>query len=134
MESSRLQSAVAVARALGHPARMRTLAMLRSGELCVCEVTKVLKLAASTVSLHLEEFKRCGLIVERKDGRWVYVRLADEPSAQRWVTTAMSAAEPDGLLQENARVVARLREIPVADLCRLGFEAAKTKHCAAAGA
>ena len=67
MNSSNLDSAVAIARALGHPARLRTVAVLRSGELCVCQVTEVLKLAPSTVSAHLKELKRAGLIVERKE-------------------------------------------------------------------
>ncbi len=55
-----LNTAVAAARALGHSARLRAVAMLRSGELCVCQITEVLKLASSTVSLHLKELKRSG--------------------------------------------------------------------------
>lgn len=38
---------------LAHPARLRILVLLRSGELCVCEVAAVLGLAPSTVSEHL---------------------------------------------------------------------------------
>ena len=73
MMSSNLESSVATARALGHPARLRTIAMLRSGELCVCQITEVLGLAPSTVSAHLKELKQAGLITERKDGKWVYI-------------------------------------------------------------
>ncbi len=72
MKSSNLDTTVAAARALGHRARLRTVAMLRSGELCVCQITEVLKLAPSTVSAHLKELKQAGLVSERKDGRWVY--------------------------------------------------------------
>ena len=56
------RTAIAATRALGHPARMRAAAMLRSGELCLCQITEVLKLAPSTVSAHLKELKRAGLI------------------------------------------------------------------------
>jgi ArsR family transcriptional regulator len=87
---SNLDSAIAATRALGHPARMRAAAMLRSGELCLCQITEVLGLAPSTVSLHIKELKRAGLVIERKEGRWVYFSLAD--------------------------------------LCGLGYEAAKAKH------
>lgn len=122
-----LDSTVAVARALGHPARLRAVAMLQTGELCVCQVTEVLKLATSTVSLHLRELKRCGLVSERKDGRWVWVGLSDDPLARDWVRIALTAMETDSQLEEDARLVKELRELAVEDLCRLGYEAAKAK-------
>lgn len=132
MTTRNLDSAVTVARALGHPARLRALAMLSSGELCVCQVTEVLKLATSTVSLHLRELKRCGLVTERKEGRWVYVGLSDEPLAGAWVATALAAVGSDPQLEEDARRVAELRNLPVEDLCRLGLEGARAKACSSA--
>ena len=131
MTSRSLESAVAVARALGHPARLRAVAMLRSGELCGCQVTKVLGLATSTVSLHLSQLKRCGLVAERKAGRWVYVRLSDDPAAREWVRTAIAAAGADPQLEADARLVDELRRLPVEDLCRLGFERARAEARAA---
>ncbi len=119
-----IDSAVAVARALGHPARLRSVAMLRSGELCVCQITAVLGLAPSTVSLHLRELKRCGLVTERKKGRWVFIALASEPAARRWVDTALAAADVDPQLESDFRLVAELRRLPVEELCRLGLPAA----------
>ena len=124
MKSSPLSTAVALARALGHPARMRTLAMLRSGELCVCQITEVLGLAPSTVSAHLRELKRCGLTRDRKQGRWVFVELTDDDRARPWADLAVAAAADDPRLAEDARMVARLRRVPVEDLCRLGYQAA----------
>jgi DNA-binding transcriptional ArsR family regulator len=129
MTSRDLNSAVAAARALGHPARLRAVAMLRTGELCVCQITEVLKLATSTVSLHLRELKRCGLVTERKLGRWVYVGLCDDPRAREWVATAIAAAADDPQLEDDARLVEELRELPVEDLCRLGYETAKARAC-----
>ncbi|MCU0233323.1 MAG: metalloregulator ArsR/SmtB family transcription factor [Thermoanaerobaculales bacterium] len=119
-----LDSAVAAARALGHPARLRAVAMLRGGELCVCQVTEVLKLATSTVSLHLRELKRCGLVTERKDGRWVYVGLSDDLTAREWVRVAIAAAGDEPQLEADERLVEQLRRVPVEDLCRLGYDGA----------
>lgn len=133
MTSSDLDAAVAVARALGHPARLRAVAVLRSGELCVCQVTEVLKLATSTVSLHLRELKRCGLVTERKEGRWVLIALAADPRARSWVDTALDAASGDPQLEEDARLVEELRRLPVEDLCRLGYEEARRKSCSVEG-
>jgi DNA-binding transcriptional ArsR family regulator len=122
-----LNSAVAVARALGHPARLRAVAMLQTGELCVCQITEVLKLATSTVSLHLRELKRCGLVTERKEGRWVWLGLSDDLLARDWVRIALAAVGADPQFEKDARLVQRLRELPVEDLCRLGYEGAKAK-------
>ncbi len=132
MTTRNLDSAVTVARALGHPARVRALAMLSSGELCVCQITEVLALATSTVSLHLRELKRCGLVTERKEGRWVYVGLSDEPLARAWVATALAAVGSDPQLEEDSRRVTELRELPVEELCRLKLAGARARTCASA--
>jgi DNA-binding transcriptional ArsR family regulator len=122
MKSSPLDAAVTAAAALGHPARVRTLAMLRSGELCVCQITAVLELAPSTVSAHLKELRRAGLVTERKAGRWVHFGLAQEPAARAWIAAALAAAGDDAQLVADARLVAALRTLPVEDLCRSGFD------------
>jgi len=67
---------------LAHPARLRILVLLRSGELCVCEVAAVLGLAPSTVSEHLTGLRRTGLVREWKVGRRVHVALSDEAAAR----------------------------------------------------
>ena len=128
MRFSNLDVAVAASRALGHPARMRTAAMLRSGELCLCQITEVLSLAPSTVSLHIKELKRAGLVKERKDGRGVYFSLADDEHARRWLDAALAAVEGDPQLERDRGLVDELRELPLVDLCGIGFEAARAKH------
>jgi DNA-binding transcriptional ArsR family regulator len=125
MTMSNLDAAVEISRALGHPARMRTIAMLRTGELCVCQITEVLRLAQSTVSSHLRELRRSGLITERKEGRWVYHALSENPEAKPWLDAALSMAHDDPQLQADACRVEELRRLPVEDLCRLGYEAAR---------
>ena len=127
MKISNLTSAVAIARALGHPARLRTVAMLCSGELCVCQITEVLKLAPSTVSAHLKELKQAGLVSERKDGRWVYFNLIDDENTRSWIEAALSPSASDPQLEADGRLVDELRRLPVEDLCRFGYEAARAK-------
>ena len=127
MSAQDLSSAVSLARALGHPARLRTVAMLRSGELCVCQITEVLGLAPSTVSAHLRELKQAGLVTERKDGKWVHFGIASNPATAAWIDTALSPLKDDPQIEDDARLVDELRRLPVEDLCRLGFEAAKAR-------
>src|ERR1035437_10446284 len=83
MTESPLSAATAAAKALGHPARLRLLAMLSGGPLCVCQMTAVLGAAPSTVSEHLRELKRAGLLVEEKDGKFVSYRLGARREAGR---------------------------------------------------
>lgn len=70
-------------KALSDPNRLRILKMLQSKSLCVCEITDVLKLAASTVSKHLSILKEVGFIIEQKDGKWVNYMINPRPSDVR---------------------------------------------------
>ncbi|MFV2071721.1 MAG: ArsR/SmtB family transcription factor [Thermoanaerobaculales bacterium] len=126
MRVSNLDSAVAVARALGHPARLRVIAMLDSGELCVCQIIEVLELAPSTVSAHLKELKQAGLTVERKYGRWVHVGLTTDGGARSVIEALLASLVDDPQLVADAQLVNELRSFPVEDLCRLGFRRAET--------
>jgi DNA-binding transcriptional ArsR family regulator len=119
---SSLDDAVAAARALANPARLRMLAMLRSGELCVCQLTAVLGLAPSTVSAHLRELKLAGLVAERKDGRYVHVRLAPAGAATAWIECALAHTVRSAQAVADETAVAALRRLPVDELCRLGAD------------
>ncbi len=127
MRISNLDITVAVSRALGHPARMRTINMLRSGELCVCQITEVLQLAQSTVSPHPRELRRAGLVGERKQGRWVFFALSSDPDASPWIDAALRALDGDAQLAQDDHLADEIRRLPVEDVCRLGFEAAQAK-------
>lgn len=59
----------ALARALGHPARVRILRLLARRNACVCgEIVQELDLAQSTVSQHLKVMKEVGLLQGQIDG------------------------------------------------------------------
>lgn len=128
MKKLDLDASVAAARALGHPARLRTMAMLRTGELCVCQITEVLGLAPSTVSAHLKELKLAGLVGERKDGKWVYFSLSGGESTRSWIEAALTPLADEPQLEADARLVEELRRLPVEDLCRFGYRAARALH------
>jgi ArsR family transcriptional regulator len=58
-----------LAKALGHPARVRILRLLAQRTTCVCgEVVEELELAQSTVSEHLRVLKASGLVQGEVDG------------------------------------------------------------------
>jgi DNA-binding transcriptional ArsR family regulator len=119
---SRLNQTTEVFKAAGHPARLRILGMLRAGELCVCQITAVLDLAASTVSAHLADLKRAGLVTERKDGRWVNYALADDAAAGALLERVWAMVAGDPLVEADARLVRGLRRVSVEDLCRVDLD------------
>lgn len=65
-----------VFRALADRTRLRILALLAGGEVCVCEIHETLQLPQPTVSRHLAYLRNTGLVNGRKDGLWVHYSLA----------------------------------------------------------
>ena len=63
--------------ALGSESRLRIVELLASGERCFGEITPYFPTAFSAVSHHLTVLKRAGIIVSRRDGRWIRYRLTD---------------------------------------------------------
>jgi ArsR family transcriptional regulator len=63
--------------ALGDRTRLRILALLFGGEVCVCHLYESLQLPQPKVSRHLAYLRRAGLVEARRDGLWVHYRLAD---------------------------------------------------------
>jgi ArsR family transcriptional regulator, arsenate/arsenite/antimonite-responsive transcriptional repressor len=117
--TKQLATTVEVLKALAHPVRLRLLAMVRGGELCVCQLTAVLDLAASTVSAHLADLKRAGLVEERKNGRWVFHRLAQDDAAKSHLEPIWTSIARDPQVEADARVLRELRRVPVEKLCRV---------------
>jgi ArsR family transcriptional regulator len=120
MTKSGLSATTAAAKALAHPARLRVLAMLSGGPLCVCQMTAVLGSAPSTVSEHLRELKRAGLLVEEKNGKFVSYRLAPSRDAARWRELVRRGLDGDPVALADAALVARLRRIPVEEFAAAG--------------
>lgn len=67
-----------VFRALSDPTRLRILNLLREGELCVCDLVSTLDVLQPAISRHLSYLRRTGLVHARKEGLWVYYRLAQQ--------------------------------------------------------
>jgi DNA-binding transcriptional ArsR family regulator len=118
MTMSPLDEAVVAYKALAHPVRLRILAMLRGRELCFCQLTAVLGLAASTVSAHLGELKQAGLASERKDGRWVRHRLAEGRETRTLLRDAWNRLGRDPEIAADARVLRQLSKVSPEELCR----------------
>lgn len=65
-----------VFQALGDATRLRILGLLLAGEICVCDIHDSLKLSQPKTSRHLAYLRRAGLVEARREGLWMYYRLA----------------------------------------------------------
>ena len=82
-----------VYRALADETRLRILALLRDGEVCVCHLQGSLRLPQPTISRHLAYLRKSKLVEARRDGVWMHYRLATPASAvvQQVVDSALHA-------------------------------------------
>ena len=64
-----------VVKALAHPSRLMMVDALAEGELCVCDLQRLVGADMSTVSKHLSVMKNAGIVIDRKEGLKVFYRL-----------------------------------------------------------
>ncbi|HEX6433508.1 MAG TPA: metalloregulator ArsR/SmtB family transcription factor [Gemmatimonadales bacterium] len=69
------ERAVRLFHALSDSTRLSILKRLRLGERCVCDLTDALDAAQSRLSFHLKVLKDADLVVDRREGRWMYYTL-----------------------------------------------------------
>lgn len=65
-------------RALGDETRVRIVALLVQGELCVCHLESALGISQPNCSRQLGILKAAGIVDSRRDGTWVYYRITDQ--------------------------------------------------------
>jgi ArsR family transcriptional regulator len=112
---------MAITKALADENRVRVLLALQGGELCVCQITELFGLAASTISKHLSILYQAGLVDSRKDGRWIYYSLpakeASGPAREAIRLVAKSLAEDTRAVEDAARLRRIIAMDPV-ELCK----------------
>jgi ArsR family transcriptional regulator, arsenate/arsenite/antimonite-responsive transcriptional repressor len=63
---------------LSDATRLRIVNLLLQGELCVCDIQRIIDGSQSMVSRHLNYLKHSGLVLDRRDGLRVFYRLQKE--------------------------------------------------------
>src|SRR5215211_6102933 len=95
-------------RAFSDRTRLRILHLLRGGEVCVCDLQRVLGVPQPKVSRHLAYLRRAGMVTARKQGLWSYYTLAAPRNAlHRNLLTCLETCFND--VPELARDTARLK-------------------------
>ena len=76
---------VKIFKALSDETRLKLLALLENGELCVCEIVSILKMSQPKVSFHLNILKDAGLVKMRKEGTRIFYSLDDSNLFKRFL-------------------------------------------------
>ena len=58
--------------------RVKILRILQNGELCACHLLEALNLSQPTLSHHMKVLCDSGLVVGRKDGKWMHYSISEE--------------------------------------------------------
>jgi ArsR family transcriptional regulator, arsenate/arsenite/antimonite-responsive transcriptional repressor len=113
---------VAIARTLGDPTRIRIIAALRNGELCVCELVDALGISQSSLSSHLQICRQSGVVTTRKESRWIYYSLATRYGQliERIISELRTVGNDEQLRQDARRLKKRL-QMREGGRCVVGF-------------
>jgi ArsR family transcriptional regulator, arsenate/arsenite/antimonite-responsive transcriptional repressor len=91
-------------KALADETRLRMLALLLDQpELCVCHFERVLEITQSKASRHLRYLRNAGLLHDRREGVWMYYRLAEDMGPELTQILAAVRGSLDPRLMEHLR-------------------------------
>lgn len=90
-------------KALGDVTRLRIVALLSHGELCVCHLQKALNLSQPNVSRHLAILRAARLVEHRREGSWVFYRLLAQgnPDRARQLTSLVESFAKRDVLRRD---------------------------------
>ena len=92
-DESSFERAAAIFRVLGEPARLRLVAELLPGEMCVTQLAEILGDSLSAVSQRLKLLRSERIVRSRRDGKHVFYALADSHISEMAQSAIAHAAE-----------------------------------------
>ena len=79
MKTGNVEKQIAnVLKILGAPFRIKLLYCIGYGEACVCHLEAALKKRQAYISQHLMVLRDAGILETRRDGKYIFYRVADE--------------------------------------------------------
>ena len=84
-------------KALADPARREILLMLRAGRMPAGEIAARFDMTAATVSYHLSQLKKAGLVYETREKNYVFYALNESvfEELMRWLSQFMGGGDGD---------------------------------------
>jgi DNA-binding transcriptional ArsR family regulator len=112
-----LRTLVEQLKAVSHPLRLRVLALLEPGELCVCQIAETLQVPQSSVSEALRELRRAGFVVERKNGRWVFMSIVPKKQISPLLKGILTEAGTLPEVQQDRTRAMEVKELAIPVVC-----------------
>lgn len=78
-----MEAAIKIFKALSDETRLRIYLILLQGELCVCELVNILNMEQSRISHSVRILKEAGLVVNRRQGKWIIYAVNPETENNR---------------------------------------------------
>lgn len=75
MEEKDFEENYKVIKALSDVNRMKILNTLTSGEMCACKILEDFDIKQPTLSHHMKVLTECGLVISKKEGKWMHYLL-----------------------------------------------------------
>ena len=98
-----MQELLSIFKALSDETRIRIIRLLQQGELCVCDITAALDMVQPKVSFHLRALKEAGLVIDRKEGKWMHYRIDEGEMFKRFLLLSVMEKVPGGEFGEDDR-------------------------------
>jgi ArsR family transcriptional regulator, arsenate/arsenite/antimonite-responsive transcriptional repressor len=104
-------------KAVGDETRLRIVALLAHGELCVCHIEAALELSQPNASRQLGILRSAGVVDQRRQGSWVYYRLVKQTDegCRRQLNALVGAFARSDVLRKD---VERLLRTKGPDSCK----------------
>ena len=98
-------------KALGDETRLRIVALLSHGELCVCHLESALAMSQPNVSRHLGILRAAGVVEHRREGSWVHYRMAPQadPACERQLKVLMKTFGDRSVLKKDLERLVKVR-------------------------
>ena len=105
---------------LSDETRLRCIALLqKQGKLCVFELTSALDLSQPKISRHLALLRQCGLLLDSREGQWVFYQI--NPELPGWafpiLANALTAVEITGQFQNDFERLHEMENRPEMAMC-----------------
>jgi len=98
---------------LADDTRLRCLLLITlEDELCVCELMEALQEIQPKISRHLAQLRKCGLLIDNRQGQWVFYQI--NPVLSDWAKRVLtdSADNNADYLSENRQSLSRMKGRP----------------------
>ena len=78
-----METTIKIFKALSDETRLRIYLLILQGELCVCELVNILNMEQSRISHSVRILKEAGLVVNRREGKWIIYAVNPETKNNR---------------------------------------------------